>query len=458
MGASGREQWASRVGLVLAMAGNAIGLGNFLRFPVKATQNGGGAFMIPYFLALVFLAVPVMWMEWAMGRYGGVRGHGTTPGMFDKMWRSPVAKYVGVLGVFLPLMIVVYYVYVESWTLGFAFFAATGGYGASSFLADYKAAAVPTGDFSFLASPAYLFFVATVVVNAAIMYRGISKGIEILAKIAMPLLFLFALVLVVRVFTFDPPNPAVPENNVWNGMGFVWNPDFSKLSNPSIWLEATGQVFFTLSLGCGAIQCYASYLREKDDVALTGLTTAATNEFAEVILGGSIAIPIAFAFFGAAATIEIARSGAFDLGFSAMPQIFMQIPGGALFGTLWFLLLFFAGITSSVALTQPMVAFLQDELGMSRRRAVVFVWLFLFGAAHLCIASGNFLDEMDNWAGTVGVVVLRHRRGPDLLLHLRDQEWLARDHHGRRHPASGFLPIHHLRGHPGVPPLPGVHG
>jgi hypothetical protein len=140
-------------------------------------------------------------------------------------------------------------------------------------------------------------------------------------------------------------------------------------------------------------------------VALTGLTTAATNEFAEVILGGSIAIPIAFAFFGAAATVEIAQAGAFDLGFRAMPQIFLKIPGGEFFGTLWFLLLFFAGATSSVALTQPMVSFLQDEFGFTRRRAVVFVWVFIFLAAHLCILNGNFLDEMDNWAGTIGVVI-----------------------------------------------------
>src|SRR5512136_2925544 len=125
---SGRMQWGSRIGLILAMAGNAIGLGNFLRFPVKAAANGGGAFMIPYFCALLFLGVPLMWVEWSIGRHGGVHGHGTTPGMFSLMWKHPVAKYLGALGISLPFIIVVYYNFIESWTLGFAWFSGTSKY------------------------------------------------------------------------------------------------------------------------------------------------------------------------------------------------------------------------------------------------------------------------------------------------------------------------------------------
>src|SRR3989338_5736598 len=103
-----RERWGTKIGLVLAMAGNAVGLGNFLRFPVQVTQNGGGAFMIPYFAALIFLAVPLMWAEWAMGRMGGEKGHGTTPGIFHLLWNHPVSKYLGALGIFLPLTVAIY--------------------------------------------------------------------------------------------------------------------------------------------------------------------------------------------------------------------------------------------------------------------------------------------------------------------------------------------------------------
>ena len=104
-----REQWGSRIGLILAMAGNAVGLGNFLRFPVQATQNGGGTFMIPYFIAFLLVGIPLVWIEWGVGRHGGSHGHGSTPGMFESLWRNPVAKYLGVLGLFLPLVVLIYY-------------------------------------------------------------------------------------------------------------------------------------------------------------------------------------------------------------------------------------------------------------------------------------------------------------------------------------------------------------
>ena len=114
-----REAWNTRLGLVLAMAGNAVGLGNYLRFPVQAAENGGGAFMIPYCCALLFLAIPLMWCEWAMGRMGGARGHGTTPGIFPLLWHHPVAKYVGTFGLLLPVAVAFYYVYIQSWTLAY---------------------------------------------------------------------------------------------------------------------------------------------------------------------------------------------------------------------------------------------------------------------------------------------------------------------------------------------------
>ena len=125
---AGRERWGTRIGLILAMAGNAVGLGNFLRFPVQAANNGGGAFLIPYFVSLVLLGIPLMWVEWSLGRYGGVRGHGSTPGILDSIWNSRVAKYVGALGIFMPFIVMVYYTYVESWSLGFTFLSLFGAF------------------------------------------------------------------------------------------------------------------------------------------------------------------------------------------------------------------------------------------------------------------------------------------------------------------------------------------
>ncbi len=405
-----RERWGTRIGLILAAAGNAMGLGNFLRFPVQAAQNGGGAFMIPYFIALLLLGIPLMWIEWTIGRHGGKYGHSSAPGMFQVLWGHPVAKYLGALGLFISLTVMMYYTYVESWTLAYSVFSALGYYfdisdfaGMRRFLESYQGLA-PEGHFQGIAT-AYLFLLLTFSLNLYVLYRGISRGIEALAKIAMPMLFLFAIVLVVRVFTLGTPDPTQPEKSVWSGFAFLWNPDLSALSNAKVWLAAAGQIFFTLSVGMGTLHAYASYLRENDDIALSALATATTNEFVEVILGASIAIPIAVAFFGVQETQEIAQGGAFNLGFVSMPIIFTKIPLGQLLGTLWFALLFFAGITSSVAMGQPVVAFLQDEFKLSRAQAVGLLGIFTFiGINCVVLFLGHgFLDELDFWAGTFGL-------------------------------------------------------
>lgn len=410
-GEKGRERWASRIGLILAMAGNAIGLGNFLRFPVKAAANGGGSFMIPYFCALIFLGIPLMWVEWTIGRYGGSKGHGSTPGMFSLIWKSKWAKYFGAFGIILPFAIVIYYTFIESWTLGYAWFSVSGKYfghtspeAMNSFLKGFQG--VETNSFFSNMGPVLIFLAITLALNYFFLYKGISKGIEVLAKIGMPVLFAFAIILAIRVLTLGAPNPDVPDQNIMSGLSFIWNPDFSRLSDSSIWLVAAGQIFFTLSLGQGVINTYSSYVRENEDITLNGLTTSSTNEFAEVILGGTIAIPLAVAFFGVTATQTIAQEGAFNLGFVSLPVIFQQLPLGHLFGFMWFILLFIAGITSSVAMTSPAVAFLEDEFKFKRTKAVNTVFAVLSTCTLLVVIFFKYgvLDELDFWAGTLGLV------------------------------------------------------
>jgi len=409
-----REHWATRIGLILAMAGNAVGLGNFLRFPVQAAENGGGAFMIPYIIAFLIVGIPLMWIEWAMGRYGGAYGHGTTPSIFYLLWKNRFAKILGVFGLWIPLVVIIYYIYIESWTLGFAIKfliglvpePPPGATSPESFLRPFKEflfnyIGVPRdGEALLTPSPfAYIVFIITMAINVAILIRGISGGIERFARFAMPTLFLLAIFLVVRVFLLETPNGSAVE-----GLNFLWTPDFEKLKDPDVWIAAVGQIFFTLSLGFGAIITYASYIRRDQDITLSGLTAATLNEKAEVVLGGSIAIPAAVAFFGVANAVEIAKGGAFNLGFISLPAIFSQTTGGVFLGFLWFFLLFFAGLTSSIALMQPLIAFFEDELKLSRRQAVLFTAGIVFFSAHLVIFLNKSLDEMDFWAGTIGVV------------------------------------------------------
>lgn len=406
-----QERWGTRIGLILAVAGNAVGLGNFLRFPAQAASNGGGAFMIPYFIAFLLLGIPLMWVEWAIGRRGGRYGHHSTPGMFASMWNHPVARYFGALGLFISLTIMIYYTYIESWTLGYSFFSLFGMYfdqnsfsGATNFLHSYQG--LEQGPHFSSVLTAYGFLLVTLLFNFYVLRRGISGGIEKLARFGMPILFGFAVVLAIRVLTFTP-DPLVHKADIWEGLGFLWNPNLEMLTDSKVWLAAAGQIFFTLSVGMGTIHAYASYLKPKDDIALSGLTTASLNEFAEVVLGASIAIPISVIFFGVAATQDIAAGGSFNIGFISMPVIFSTLPFGEFFGFMWFLLLFFAGITSSVAMAQPVIAFLEDEFGWTKDKAVgvIFALTFICVQPMVFYLQHGFLDEFDYWAGTFMLVV-----------------------------------------------------
>jgi len=408
-----RDTWGSRLGIIMAVAGSAVGLGNFLRFPVQAAGNGGGAFLIPYFISLLILGIPLMWIEWTLGRFGGGFGHGTAPGIFHNIWqKNRFIKYFGVIGIFGPLVIFIYYTFIESWTLGYSFYSLKGLYAhvtdqasMQAFLKGYQG--LEKNIFFSSIVPAYIFFLIAFTLNIIVIYFGIKGGIELLSKIAMPVLLGFGILLMIRVLTLGTPDPSRPDWNLANGLGFLWNPDFSALKSAKVWLAAAGQIFFTLSVGIGVILTYASYLSKGDDVVLSGLTAVSMNEFAEVILGGSIVIPAAFVFFGPLDIQAIARQGAFDLGFVTMPLVLGKIPLAPFFGFMWFALLFLAGITSSVSLAQPAVAFLEDEFNISRKKAV---GLFAAVTFVLCQPAIFFLkngvvNELDFWGGTFCLVM-----------------------------------------------------
>ena len=404
-----REHWGSKLGLILAMAGNAIGLGNFWRFPYQAAKNGGGAFMIPYFAALLFMGIPLLIIEWSMGRYGGRYGYGTVGTMVylqaKKGTSKKVALVLGSLAGAIALSVVVllnsYYNHIIGWTLGYAWLTATGGYMEPS---------VDTVSYfvHYIQSPmlVFTFWIITLAILWYVAQGGVQKGLERLAKIAMPAIYVFALILLIRALTLG--SPVKPEWTPIKGLDFLWAPRWNEL-NWSSTLAAAGQIFFTLSLGMGIIQNYASYLKKDDDIVTSAVATASLNEVAEVILAGTIVIPIAFTFLGP----EGLKSGV-GLSFIALPNVFRTMVGGNAIGTLWFLLLFFAGITSSIAMFNYLVAFLEEKFGVERKKgsAVIFA---LYIAAGLPIALEPiatktselfYLTELDNWVGSYFLVVL----------------------------------------------------
>jgi SNF family Na+-dependent transporter len=404
------ESWGSRTGLILAMAGNAVGLGNFLRFPVQAIQNGGGTFIIPYLVCFVLMGIPLLFTEWSIGRYGGKLGNHSTPYILGSMGKSSWWKYIGVFGIFTNIAVVAYYTYIESWTFLYVFHTLMGTYTGmsqaevSGFFDQYVDLTGANFGIPFLP---VLVYVLVLGINIYILSTGLS-GIEKVAKIGMPLLILFGAVLALKGWTMGMENAseAFPDANAWDGINFLWTPQYTSLFDPKVWLAAAGQIFFTLSVGMGSIQCYASYLRENEDIALNSLASGFTNEFVEIVLGSAIVIPIAAGFLGLDWVLE---NAGFGMAFQTMPYLFQQWGAvfGAIAGVCWFGLLFFAGITSSLAMGTPWMGFMQDEFGWGKiKGAVSFGFLALImGLPTILFYRYGYFEEYDYWAGTVSLVV-----------------------------------------------------
>lgn len=405
-----QESWGTRVGLILAMAGNAVGLGNFLRFPVQAVNNGGGAFIIPYLVCFLLMGIPLLWIEWSMGRFGGRNNNHSTPFILDTMTKRAFWKYFGVFGIFTNIAVAAYYCYIESWTMSYVYHSIIGTFDglSQSQVAEFFKQYVDIGhSHTGIPYEAVVFYVLCLLLNTWILSRGLA-GVERAAKIGMPLLILFGVFLAVRGLTLGTSGASaeVPTASAWDGLNFLWTPQFDSLANPKVWLAAAGQIFFTLSVGMGTIHCYAAYVRSKDDIALNAVSAGFMNEFVEVVLGSLIVIPIAAGYLG----LDWVRENAgFGMAFQTMPFLFEKWGPflSAAAGVMWFGLLFFAGITSSLAMGTPWMGFMRDEFGWGRVKGA---WSFglivlLLGLPTVIFFQEGVFDEYDYWAGTVALVV-----------------------------------------------------
>ncbi len=410
-----KEQWGSKLGVILAVAGSAVGLGNFIRFPGQAVANGGGAFMIPYFISFLLIGIPLCWVEWSLGRKGGTLGFNSPPGIFHAVSGRAAGKYLGALSLMIPLVIFMYYVYIESWCLSYAILFATGKLNLGPDPTQYatffeKHVGMASNGSVFASDNLFVLFVLafSFAINFYLIFRGLKRGIESFCKIAMPLLIGSAIVILVRVLTLGTPDPSLPERNIWNGLGAMWNPDFSRLTEARIWLAAASQIFFSLSVGFGLILTYASYMKKDDDIVLSSLTSSATNEFAEVVLGGMIIIPAAFIFLGSEPISKVAGS-TLGLGFYTFPVIFHHMPFGQFFGALWFFLLFVAAVTSSISMLQPSIAYIEEGFNIQKNRAVALLALITSIGVFVVIYFSKgltALDTMDFWIGTTAIFVM----------------------------------------------------
>lgn len=459
------------MGVILAVAGSAVGLGNFLRFPGQVAEHGGGAFMIAYFIGFILVGIPLCWAEWAVGRRAGKHGLNSYPSILAVIVRHPWGKYVGILGIMIPTTIYIYYVYIEAWCLTYAVNFMLGRIDfqsiadSGSFFEHMVGMQQNGAAFNFGLEGAGSFLLLVFFFNFYLIYRGIHKGIEWFCKWAMPLLVVIAVIITVKVLTLGTPDLAQPENNIEKGMGFMWNPNkthlekfnpeqnkwytvdmllgeeslaraeervasdpgntyriqeitiWNRLQDPQLWLAAIGQILFSLSIGLGVIATYASYLRSRDDIALSSLTAASANEVCEVTLGGMMTIPAAVAFIGVAGLAGMTST--FALGFYVIPMVFasmgtVEILGitfsmASFFGAAFFFLLFLAAITSSISVLQPGISFIEEYLFVSRRASVTIMALVTaVGIGVVVYFSENLLalDTMDFWAGTFLIFVI----------------------------------------------------
>lgn len=363
-----RAQWGSKIGFILAAAGSAVGLGNVWKFPGKAFEGGGGAFLLMYLLIVVFLGIPVMLSELALGR----ASQANVVDSFRKLGHKGYT-WVGWVGWLAAFIVTCYYGHVGGWVLRYAL---------SYVVEPFKIYGDPLGYFygmlgydavagtTFMPWVAIAFAAIFLIICALVIVRGVEGGIEKFNKIGMPALFLILIALFVRALTL----PGAGE-----GLRYMLSTDWSKIT-PQTFLIALSQAFFSLSLGMSIMVTYGSYLPKEEDIAKNAFLVC-TMDTLVAVLAGFIIVPAVFATLG---PDGVGKGGGF--AFVSLAGVFEQMPGGAFFGFLFYLLLLFAALTSAVSLIEGIVAFLIERKGWRRTPTTVVtcVVLFLVGCLYTC--------------------------------------------------------------------------
>ena len=359
-----RAQWGSKIGFILAAAGSAVGLGNIWKFPGKAFEGGGGAYILIYLAIVVLIGFPVMLSELTIGRAAQANAIDS----FHKLGYRGF-KWVGVTGVAVAFIVTSYYCHVGGWVLRYVVSYITE---AQTVYADplgyfygllgYNAA---TGE-TWFPLTAILFAAVFMAVNAVIIIKGVEGGIEKFNKVGMPALFIILIVLLARTITLDGAQV---------GFAYMLSCDWSKVGF-NTFLSALGQAFFSLSLGMAIMITYGSYLPKHENL---GKNTAliCTMDTLVALIAGFIIVPAVFATLGSE---NVGKGGGF--AFASLAGVFEHMAGGAFFGVLFYMLLLFAALTSSIALTESAVSTFQDELGWSRKKSTV-----LMGAVMITLGS-----------------------------------------------------------------------
>lgn len=388
-----RENWSARSGFIIAAIGSAVGLGNIWRFPYVAYENGGGAFLIPYLIAIFAAGLPLLFLDYAVGH----KFRKAPPMAYKKLMN---AESLGWWQVMVTLIIGIYYASVLSWAGSYMFYSFGQQWGTDTqgfFFNTY----LQNGEGLTLGFVPVLFF-GLVVVWAAVMlilYGGVRRGVELANKIFMPLLVILFTILVIQ---------AVRLPGAVDGLNAFFTPNWEAMTNYKVWLAAFGHIFFSLSVGFGIMLTYASYLKRKTNLTGSGIVVALANSSFEILAGIGVFAALGFMAFSSGAKVEDVVSGGIGLAFIAFPKIISSLgAGGDLFGFLFFGSLTVAGITSMVSILQVPIAAFQDKLGWSKNKSVTIiaggsaVISTLMFSTHSAI---TFVDIIDYFANNIGIV------------------------------------------------------
>lgn len=376
-----RDSFGSKLGVIAAAAGSAVGLGNIWRFPYVLGENGGGAFLLIYLGFIFGIGFPVMLAELTIGR----RAQRNALGSFKKLAPGKPWYLIGLMGIVAAFMILAFYSTIAGWTLEYlvqAFANGFNGKGADQLKESFRV--FQSGSFRPL-----LWQLVFMFLTAFIIYRGVKRGIEKYTKILMPVLVLLIIVICIRSLTLEGAK---------EGMIFLFKPDFSKITW-SVILDALGQAAFSLSIGMGTLITYGSYIQKNNNLPVTALQVT-TADTIIAILAGIMIFPAVFAF-------NIDPAEGFGLVFIVLPNIFEQMAGGYFFSIIFFILLAIAALTSTVSVLEVVVAYFSEELNMSRRKATIiaasaisFVGVFAtlsFGPLSNALIFGRTIFEWFNF-------------------------------------------------------------
>lgn len=389
-----RESWSARSGFILAAIGSAVGLGNIWRFPYVSYENGGGAFFLPYLIALATAGFPLLFLDYVTGQ----KYKGAPPTAYRRFIKS--AEGIGWWQVAVCTIIGIYYASVLSWAGNYTLFAVGQQWGEDTEGFFFNTYLQNASELTMAYSSQLLIGLVVVwVMVLLILYGGIKKGVELSNKIFIPLLIVMFGVLVARAVTL--PGATV-------GLDTFFAPNWEKMADPKVWLAAYGHVFFSMSIGFGIMVTYASYLKRNANLTGSGLVVGFANSSFELLAGIGIFSVLGFMAQASGVPVSEVVSSGIGLAFIAFPKIISTMgDAGNLVGILFFGSLFVAGVTSMVSILQVPISAVQDKFGWSKNQSVTVVGL---GSAIISIAlfgSQNaitFVDVIDNFVNNIGIV------------------------------------------------------